>query len=409
MASNSERTAALSDSQLGRNVMHFVRVLRAAGIPVGPAQTLLAVEAICAVGLRVRADFYWALHATLITRATEREVFDQAFHIFWRNPGLSEQMDSLGLPGAADAASPRAPVARRVADALARLAPQTVATVEAKSELQRDGSQTWSADEFLAVKDFDSMSAEELSAARAAIARMRFKQPRVRIRRRQVHTRGSVVDMRRTLQRVLRAGGAIDLVRTRQRTRPPPLVVLCDVSGSMSQYARMLLHFMHALTNDRDRVYTFAFGTRLTHLTRHLRERDVDLALARVGHEVVDWDGGTRIGACLHEFNRSWSRRVLATGTIVLLITDGLDRDAGSGLEHEMARLQRSVARVICLNPLLRYDGYEPRTQGIRAILPHVDEFLSIHNLRSMQTLIDALSGAHHGAKEVHEWRKMLD
>ena len=189
-------------------------------------------------------------------------------------------------------------------------------------------------------------------------------------------------------------GDALPLMRRQRRVRPPPLVVLCDVSGSMGQYSRMLLHFLHALTNDRDRVQVFLFGTRLTNVTRQLRFRDPDEALAKVAEAVQDWDGGTRIGPCLAAFNRDWARRVLAQGAVVLLITDGLDRAGAEGLTQEMERLHKSCRRLIWLNPLLRYEGYAPKSQGARAMLPQVDEFRSVHNLASLSELAEALSQA---------------
>jgi hypothetical protein len=187
-------------------------------------------------------------------------------------------------------------------------------------------------------------------------------------------------------------GGIIPLQRRRRRRRNPPLVVLCDISGSMSRYSRMILHFLHAVTNDRDRVFTFLFGTRLTNVTRYLRYKDVDEALDRCTEAVEDWSGGTRIGHTLHEFNMRWSRRVLSQGAVVLLITDGLDRDAAEGLGPEIERLHKSCRRLIWLNPLLRYDRYEAKSLGARALLPHVDEFRPVHNLESLGQLADALS-----------------
>ena len=171
-------------------------------------------------------------------------------------------------------------------------------------------------------------------------------------------------------------------------------MILADISGSMDRYSRMLVHFMHAITNDRDRVHSFVFGTRLTNITRQLRYRDVDIALAKVGDLVEDWSGGTRIGHCLDDFNRNWSRRVLGQGAIVLLITDGLDRDAGEGLDAAMERLQKSCRRLIWLNPLMRYDGYAPSATGARAIVKHVDDFRTVHNLASLEDLGAALAAS---------------
>ena len=187
-------------------------------------------------------------------------------------------------------------------------------------------------------------------------------------------------------------GGLLALRRKERQTRPPPLVVLCDISGSMSSYSRMFLHFMHALSNDRERITCFLFGTRLTNITRHLERRDVDEALDRVSEAVADWSGGTRIGACLKAFNYDWGRRCLSQGAEVLLITDGLDRDDVSVLEVEIDRLQRSCRRLTWLNPLLRYDAFEPKAAGIRSILPHVDAFRPVHNLESLEDLANVLS-----------------
>jgi len=216
--------------------------------------------------------------------------------------------------------------------------------------------------------------------------------------------------MRATLRAALRSGGASIPLRWRaRRTRPPPLVILCDISGSMSRYTRMFVHFMHTLTNDRDRVHTFMFGTRLTNVTRHLRHKDIDYALAKVGDAVDDWSGGTRIGECLQDFNRYWSRRVLGQGAVLLLISDGLDRDAGRGLEDEMDRLHKSCRRLIWLNPLLRFDGFEPKSQGIRAILPYVDEFRPVHNLQSLTELTEALNRPPGRRREgMQEWLQAI-
>ncbi|MGH6918100.1 MAG: vWA domain-containing protein [Geminicoccaceae bacterium] len=258
-------------------------------------------------------------------------------------------------------------------------------------------------------KDFEQMSADEIARAKALIRGMRLPIRALPTRRFRPEPRGRRVDLRRTLRQSLRGGGAmIDLARKRRLRRHPPLVILCDISGSMERYSRMLLHFMHAVTNDRDRVHCFVFGTRLTNISRQLRQRDVDLALARVGEQVLDWSGGTRIGHCLHAFNRVWSRRVLAQGAVVLLITDGLDRDAGAGLEREIERLHKSCRRLIWLNPLLRYEGYAPIATGSRAIIKHVDDFRPVHNLESLAQLTEALG--HFGPRReegISSWREL--
>jgi len=380
--------------RLADNVLHFCRALRAAGLPVGPAKVIAALEAVEAVGVERRDDFRAALESVLIERHEQRALFDQAFELFWRNPRLLERMMELLLPkvyGRTPRAEGEAPLAARLAEALAP--PRQSDRDVYDQETTIDAAFTFSPREVLQSKDFETMSAAELSEVKAMIARLRLPLPELPIRRSVAADRGAEVDLRATLRAMASARGAIvPLAWRRRRRRPPPLVVLCDISGSMDRYARMLLFFLHAITNDRDRVHTLLFGTRLTNITRHLRRRDVDIALARVSAAVSDWAGGTRIGACVGEFNRRWSRRLLAQGAVVLLISDGLDSDVGHGLALEMERLAKSCRRLIWLNPLLRYDKFEARPAGIRAMLPFVDDFLPVHNLDSLKQLAGAFA-----------------
>ncbi|MDO8287618.1 MAG: VWA domain-containing protein [Parvibaculum sp.] len=378
-------------THLAENIVHFARVLRRAGLTVGPREVLDAIKAVEVAGLRSRPDFYWLLHATLIKRHSEHHIFDQAFHVFWRDPKLLDKMMSLMLPAAPAPENDDAEKAnRRISEAL--FGTDTNDNTEEQPEPDTNASETFSAAEVLRHKDFEQMSAAELAEARAAIARLRLPLDEARIRRTEPNRQGHLADMRATLRATLRSGGIIPLKRRAYQHRRPPLVVLCDISGSMSVYARVFLHFLHALTNDRDRVHVFLFGTRLTNVTRELRHRDVDEAIARVTGAVEDWDGGTRIGETLRRFNVEWGRRVLGQGAVVLLVTDGLDRDAGAGVEPEIARLHRQSKRLIWLNPLLRYDRFEPKSLGIRALLPHVDEFRAVHNIASLTDLIETLS-----------------
>lgn len=395
-----------SSGKLVANLMHFGRTLRAAGLPIGSGKLLDAISAVRAVGITDREDFYWTLHAVFVNRPDQRELFDQAFHVFWRNPRMLERMMALLLPRLPEQATPAGrPLSRRLSDVLYPEAHRRADTTP-PPRLELDASLTWSSQEQLQTKDFEAMTTEETALAKAAVAAMRLTFPRVRTRRFSTHPRGSRIDMRASLRAALRAGSAtIPLVRRRRRRRQAPLVIICDISGSMSRYSRMLLHFAHAATSDRDRVHTFVFGTRLTNIGRLLQEKDVDVALSKVSETVQDWSGGTRIGHCLHEFNRYWSRRVLAQGAMVLLITDGLDRDAGTGLAREMERLHKSCRRLIWLNPLLRYDRFEPKAMGMKAMLPHVDDFRSAHNLASLADLTAAFS--HPGprrAEGVTQW-----
>jgi uncharacterized protein with von Willebrand factor type A (vWA) domain len=259
-----------------------------------------------------------------------------------------------------------------------------------------DAALTFSPDEVLRSRDFEQMSAEELAQARRIVARMVVALRPLRTRRYAPDPHGERIDLARTVRDSRKTFGDLAPLRFRARVRrPPPLVVLCDISGSMGRYSEMLLHFLHALLEARSRVHVFLFATRLTNVTRVLRRRDVDEALARCGREVQDWAGGTRLRACLREFNRSWSRRVLGQGAVVLLVTDGLDRDPEPGLAEEAGRLHRSCRRLVWLNPLLRWEGFQPRAQGVKAILPNVDEHRPVHNLESLESLGRALAGVY--------------
>ena len=270
-------------------------------------------------------------------------------------------------------------------------APPRGQPVEEQSEL--DAVFSFSAREVLQKKDFATMSARELDEVKALLRRMKLPLPEVPVRRTVAAARGHSIDHSATLRPSVGAGGALTPLRFRaRRRRTPPLCVLCDISGSMDRYARMLLHFLHAITNDRHRVHVLTFGTRLTNLTRYLKHRDVDVALERVAGAVEDWAGGTRIGQCVGDFNRRWSRRLLGQNAVVLLISDGLDADAGDGLAFEAERLAKSCARLVWLNPLLRYAGFEARPAGIRALLPYVDDFLPVHNLETLTDLAHALA-----------------
>ena len=364
----------------------FTRALRRVGLAAGPEKLVNAVLAVEAVGISRRGDLYWALHSVFVNRPGQREFFDQVFFLFWRSPGALEG----GTGDTAPKGEGWRPLSRRVAEALLQESDRAREPAVVESEL--DARMTWSSQERLKHKDFEEMSGDELADAQVVVRSMVPTVKPIPGRRFQTHPRGARIDMRKTLRTSMRAGAdIIPLVRRRQRDRPPSFVMLCDISGSMSTYSRVFLHFAHAMTQRYASVSTFLFATRLTNVSRCLRDRDVDRALDAAGQLARDWEGGTRIGRCLHEFNRDWSRRVLARVPTVLLVSDGLDRDAGEGLTREMERLHRSCRTLIWLNPLLRYDKFQPLAGGIRAILPHVDEFRPIHSLHSVAGLAAAL------------------
>jgi uncharacterized protein with von Willebrand factor type A (vWA) domain len=390
--------------RLPENVMHFARLLRAAGLRVGSDRVLDCVRALEIAGARQfplrRDDWYWTMSAVLLSRHEQRPIFDQAFRIFWRDPKLAERMMSLLLPQAhGRSAKPEEQQSQRLTDALFSQKPEQ----QESEKLELEARLTFSSREVLSHMDFDTMSAAELAQAKKMLAELRLPLPVIRTRRKKVSRKGKTIDLRATLRESLRDGGdIIPLVRAAPTELHPPLVVLCDISGSMNPYSRMFLHFLHAITNDRDRVAVFVFGTRLTNITRQLRHRDVDVAMARVAEAIKDWSGGTRIGASLREFNFKWGRRVLGQNACVLLVSDGLDREAGEGLGEEMERLAKSCRQLIWLNPLLRYEKFEARPAGVRAMLPHVDLFLPVHNLKSLVDLAKTLSAP---IKEPPQWK----
>jgi len=400
--SDGERERA---GRLAENIVYFARALRAAGIPVGPGAVLDALEALKVAGVGTRDDFYWTLHAVFVKRHEHSILFDQAFRIFFRRRGYIDQLLAMMLPQAL--APPQAPQAgaTRVHEAL-------FAGLEDKlnkeREVELDARMTVSDREVLQHKDFAQMTTAEIAAAKDAMKRLVMPLAELRTRRLTPHLHGHVIDIRRTLRASMKGGGDfIDLRFIGPKTRSPPLVALLDISGSMSQYSRIFLHFLHALTDARKRVGTFLFGTRLTNVTRALRERDPDDALAACSAAVPDWSGGTRIASSLRAFNKLWARRVLAQGAIVLLITDGLERDADDALTFEMDRLHRSCRRLIWLNPLLRFEGFEARARGIKAMLPHVDEMRPIHNLESMAGLVAALENRG-GSADPKAWLRQV-
>ena len=399
-----------SPDRVAANLLTLGRDLRAAGLPLGSGQILSLVEAIAAVDLRRRHDVYHAARASVVTRPEHIPLFDAEFARFWRRLVSVEPipLDAFVASGADEtAALPEAarPRGKRTAQGAAGEPDQertilAVSEDEAAADAPDDEELEappedvllFSAREALRKKDFAQFSPEEIAEARRVIESMTWRLGTYPTRRRVRANRGDLIDHRATLRRSLRHGGVpLDLRRRRKKVRMRPLVLLCDISGSMDRYARLLLRFVHALGQGLEATEVFVFGTRLTRITRELRKRDVDDAISDVVKSVDDWSGGTRIGEAIKQFNYAWSRRVLRSGATVVVISDGWDRGDPLLLAREMARLQRSCRRLIWLNPLLGAPGYQPLTQGMRAALPYVDDFLPIHNLRSLEALAELL------------------
>jgi uncharacterized protein with von Willebrand factor type A (vWA) domain len=389
--------------KLAGNITHFARALRRAGLPIGPGRVIDAIRAVEAAGFTERMDFYWTLHACFVNRPEHRVVFAQVFRLYWRDPRYLEHMMAAMLPAIRGVQEDRTAQAaeRRAAEALLDGADAPVDQPEAPkdddgTELEIDASLTISSEERLRSLDFEQMSTAEMAAAKRMLSRMRLPVEPIPSRRTKTALRGRV-DAAKTMRAAMRKGGELhQIIHKAPRHRWPNLVVLCDISGSMSQYSRVVLHFLHAVSNAKGagwaKVHAFTFGTQLTNITRHLGQRDVDAALAAAGAEAQDWEGGTRIGQCLERFNKDWSRRVMGQGAVVLVITDGLDRDDPDELAKQMQRLHLSSRRLIWLNPLLRWDGFAPKARGIAAMLPHVDSFRAGHSIASLEELAEVIS-----------------
>ncbi|WP_299937788.1 VWA domain-containing protein [uncultured Pelagimonas sp.] len=388
--------------RLAQNIIHFARALRRAGLPIGPGRVIDAIRAVEAAGFSDRMDFYWTLHACFVNRPEHRVIYAQVFRLYWRDPRYLEHMMSMMLPAVRGVQEEKLAQSGEKRAAQALLGDEMPDIPEGEqeedgTEIEVDASMTISTEEKLKSLDFEQMSTEEVAQAKRMLARLTLPVKPFASRRSIAAKRGLRTDYRKTMRNALRQGGEIHSIsHAKPRLRWPNLVVLCDISGSMSQYSRMVLHFLHAVANEKGagwaKVHAFTFGTRLTNITRHLATRDVDAALKSAGAEAQDWEGGTRIGDCIHEFNRDWSRRVMGQGAVVLLITDGLDRGEPADLAHEMQRLQLSSRRLIWLNPLLRWDEFAPKASGIRTMLPLVDSFRAGHSIQSLEDLAAVIS-----------------
>lgn len=405
---------------LASNIAHFARVLRRAGVPVAPGQVMDAQAAVMAVGLEDRETVRAALSATLVKRREHEAVFAQAFELYWQNPRLAEKMMRLLLPTIYGRTSPtekkKPELFNRVSQAMQAPGKRPPAHVSDEHEVEMDAALTFSDRDLLQHKDFETLTLDELAQVKRELLRLKLPLPQQTTRRFEANHHHSRVDRRATLRHWLRTG-RLELCFHAPRRRPAPLVVLADISGSMDRYARLLLLLLHKLCNPPPnepgqrgtRVESFVFGTRLTRITRELRHRDVDVAVARAAKAAPDWAGGTRLTSCLREFNHRWARRVLGQGAVVLLISDGLDAEIhnegmGEELAFEAERLSKSCARLLWLNPLLRFDAFEAKPLGVRAVLPHVDAFWPVHNLHSLQGLATAL-GQLGNERLLREWK----
>jgi uncharacterized protein with von Willebrand factor type A (vWA) domain len=376
-----------------RNLVLFARLLRSAGVPASPDQVADLVRALPLLDLRRKDEFRDASRASLVTSREQAAIFDSAFDLFWQAWTTDEQ------------ATPEADAVQKVpptedheehesegSEPVEETAPEEQ---ELPSDAEPESVMTYSAVEVLREKDFAALSEEELHQVSALIHSIAWQPDLRRSRRKRRAAHGAHLDLRRALRAGLRYGGeTIELAWQRPKLKRRPLVVLCDISGSMEIYSRVLLQFLYAISNGLERVEAFAFGTRLTHLTRQLHQARIDEALQQAAAAVNDWGGGTRIGESLKAFNYDWARRVLGHGPTVLIISDGWDRGDLGLLRREIARLQLSCRRLLWLNPLLGAPGYQPLASGIQTVLPFVDGFLPVHNLASLESLVAVLEAS---------------
>jgi uncharacterized protein with von Willebrand factor type A (vWA) domain len=373
------------NSFLLKNLVLFGRLLRSVGLDVGSGQVIDLAAALEFVDIGQRDDFYFAARALFAHRRADLALFDQAFKLFWQ----ARTLPAINAPAFINPAL--LPKALRMPDAAYReisLGTEEMQNARASERVMVEIQQTYSAVEVLRHKNFEAFTWDEVQRAKQLMAEMTWRVGKRATRRKEPVAHGTHLDMRRVIRRNLKYGGEfLDLAWKQIKFKPRPLVVLCDISGSMEQYSRMLLHFIHTLSNGLDRVETFLFGTRLTRITRQLARKDIDDAVGEVVKVVQDWGGGTRIGDAIKTFNYRWARRVAARGAVVLIISDGWDRGDVDVLRGEIARLQKSCFRLIWLNPLLGLPDYQPLTQGLQAALPFVDDFLSAHNLASLEIL----------------------
>lgn len=383
-------------NRITQHIIAFGRVLRRAGLEVATGQIIDAMRATQLIGLRSRADVYQALFSVFVTRREQVELFNQAFHLFWRAPSKLPQVMSLILPQLKMPETAQSKQSLRVKQALAENEAQIKPPQSRPKNEQKEAVDlvlTYSPLEVLRKKDFAAFTNEEVVMARQLLSEMNWNIPSKRTRRFNPNAKGRMLDLRKTVRQSMRnEGELIQLSWRGNQTRMRDIVVLCDISGSMERYSRMLLHFIHTITAGMRRVETFVFGTRLTRITRYLKQRDIDDAVSSVSQKVNDWAGGTRIGDALKDFNYLWARRVLRSGAVVMVISDGWDRGDIPLFEREVARLSRNCYRLIWLNPLLGYENYEPLTRGIKAAMPYIDDFLPVHNLESLEQIGEVLS-----------------
>ena len=377
------------ESKLLENILRFIRLLRNSGIKIGNQSSIDALNSIKILKIGNRNEFYWALHSNLIYRNEDKEIFDQCFHLFWQNPKILQQMFNLLLPqiGTQKAPTTNKKQLKRISDNIQKQNKDI--EKEKKEEIIFDSKMSWSNKSALNTKDFEMMSLKEIKQAEKEIKKFLIKSKTQISRRWKKNDQSSKISTKYTIKKSVKNNGIIHLAFKDRIKKFKPLVILIDISGSMESYSRIMLFLSHMLVQQHKNVEIFTFGTKLTRITKFLKNKDVDDSLDRVGKFVNDWAAGTKITSSIKDFNFNWSRRILTQSQTLLLITDGLERDDSQNLDFEINRLSLFTNNIIWLNPLLRYEKFEPKVNSIKTILRHVDKHVPIHNINSIKRLVE--------------------
>ncbi len=395
-------------SKLAENIVLFTRLLRATGMRLGTASAIDATKAATVIELANKRFFFHALQATLVKRPEDNTLFEQAFILFWQNPKFQERIRNLLIPQInkpEQNEQSNEEILRRLQDALGNKPPKPMDDDIDKIEI--DASTTASERAYLKNKDFQMMSTEEIRDAVIAIQALKLKMPQRLTYRFAPDTLGRKINIRHSLRQARKSTGLVIPKRGKRKQEDRAIVILLDISGSMESYTRIMLHFIHALSQQHTHVQSFIFGTKLTNITNHLKNKDIDLSLQEVSKAAEDWSGGTRIKDSIEEFNQTWSRRVLSGSPYVLLITDGLEQNHDVNLASVVKKLQMCSKRLLWLNPLLRFKEFSPKSTSIKQIIANVDAFLPIHSLTSINELVTIIASPKlHNDNHISNWKR---
>ncbi len=376
------------ETKLLDNILRFIRLLRKSGVKIGSQSSIDALKSVQVLKIGNRKEFYWALHTNLIQRNEDKEIFDQCFYLFWQNPKIMEQMFNMLLPQIGTQKSPanKKKQLKRINDNIEK---QNIDIEKnKKDEIVFDSQMSWSNTSSINSKDFEMMSLYEIKEAQKEIKKFLIRSKIEKTRRWIRKDSGSKIFTRKTIEKSVKKNGIIELAFKDKVKKHRPFVILIDISGSMENYSRIMLFFSYLLIQQQNDTEVFTFGTKLTRITKLLKNKDIDFSLEKIGNIVDDWAAGTKITSSIHDFNFNWSRRILTKNQTLLLISDGLERDNKNNLDIEISRLSMFANNIIWLNPLLRYKSFEPRVKSIKTILKYVDKFVPIHNINSIKKLV---------------------